>query len=130
MSYRGLGEDAPPAPVAWLGVQDFHTWSELEDADAQTRSTRVVNTAYAVGLLGGLLWGGLRGLAAGWAAAATVKYVIGTTVYWQQPDPNYRNVAYVTGGVAVVSALIAKGFADHVVDDKLDEGRSLFSFAH
>lgn len=116
--------------LTFLGVQDFHPWPELVPDDARARMQSVVRVAYGVGLVGGLLWGGLRGLLAGWATAATIKHAMGSLVYLEQPDPGYRKVAAFTGTVAAVDLMLASWLARGVVSRREDEGRSTWGLAH
>lgn len=117
--------------IAFMGVQDFQTWPELiADSDERVRAERMVMMAYGVGLVGGLVWGGWRGVLAGWASAAALKYGIGTSVYYRQTDPAYRDVAKLTGVIALADLVVAVWLSQGVIADREDEGRSAFGFAH
>jgi hypothetical protein len=110
---QGFAEDAVQAPagVTFLGVQNFQEWpAHLATDDSRDQAKVIVTAAYGVGIVGGLLWSGLRGALGGWAAAAALKHGIGTVVYLRQgqAEPAYRNVAALTGTVAVVDAAIAR----------------------
>jgi len=101
---------ALPTGIMFLGVQNFAQWPELvEEEQTRARLEGLVLGAYGVGLIGGLLWQGLPGMLGGWAAAAALKYGIGTAVYWRASgiDPAYRNVAMATGAVAAVDLFLA-----------------------
>jgi len=122
---------AAPTPIKFLGVQNFEPWPEhLPDDAARARVGAVVVAAYGLGLVGGLLWGGWRGLVAGWAAAAALKYGLGTAVYAGQPDTAYRNVALLTGGVALVDLAVAGWLGRGVLERREEEGRSAFGLAY
>jgi len=117
--------------IAFMGVENFQAWPELlPDDGARTRATAIVGAAYGVGLLGGLIWGGWRGVLAGWAGAAAIKYGMGTVVYLQQTDPAYRDVAKLTGVLTVADLIVASWLASGVLESREDEGRSAFGFAH
>jgi hypothetical protein len=117
--------------IVFMGVQDFHPWQELlPDAASQGRAATIVAAAYGVGIVGGLFWGGLRGIFAGWAAAAALKYGMGTVVYFQQEDPAYQNVAKFTGVLTLADLIVASWLARSVIDAREDEGRSAWGLAH
>jgi len=119
------------AQIAFMGVENFQAWPELlPDEAARARAGAIVGTAYGVGLLGGLLWGGWRGVLAGWAGAAAIKYGMGTVVYFQQADPGYRDVAKLTAVLTVADLIVASWLASGVLDSREDEGRSAWGFAH
>jgi hypothetical protein len=118
-------------PITFMGVENFQAWPELlPDDGARSRAATVVGTAYGIGLLGGLLWGGWRGVCAGWAAAAALKYGLGTVVYFEQSDPAYQNVAKFTGLLTIADLVVATWLARSVLESREDEGRSAWGFAH
>jgi hypothetical protein len=117
--------------VAFMGVQDFREWPELITVpEERQRVERMVELAYGVGIVGGLVWGGWRGVLAGWTAAAALKYAVGTHVYWKQTDPAYHDVAKITGVVALADLIVSAWLTRSVMDEREDEGRSAFGFAH
>lgn len=117
--------------IAFMGVENFHSWPDLVTNPAQRlRMQGTVAMAYGVGVLGGLIWGGWRGVLAGWSSAAALKYGMGTVVYWRQDDPAYRDVAKLTGMIALSDLIVAVWLTNSVLERRADEGRSAFGFAH
>jgi hypothetical protein len=112
-------------------VEPPQHWPALLPPEQTPAVYATVATAYLVGLLGGALWGGWKGLLAGALGASALTNGIGTAVYANQPDrATYSKLALVAGGISLLEAGLAVWLSRKVVDQREDEGRSVFGLAH
>jgi len=112
-------------------TQAFQSWPALVPPDEKPRIAGIVATAYVVGVFGGALWGGWKGLLAGVLGASALANGIGATVYVNQPNREvYSKPAWIAGGVSLLEAGLTVWLSRKVVDQREDEGRSAFGLAH
>jgi hypothetical protein len=127
---RRIAVGADVAGPTVFGVENFRSWDLLLADDEYRRTVHLVGGSLVLGVFGGALWGGWKGALASLLASGALANGIGTSVYLKQPDPNYKNAAMFTGGVAAVELVIAAWLSRKILEQREEEGRSAFGLAH
>ena len=118
----------PAASAGSLGQPDQITlWPELVSPERRPLVAVTLIGVYGVGLVGGAMWGGLKGLLAGWLAASAVKSAIGAVIYSRQEAPTYAHHSMMVGALSVVEAGIAAWLGSKVLRERRAARKSAWS---
>ncbi len=117
-------------PTASVAVVPFKSWHALLTPEESASWARRFAIAYVAGLLVGLGWGGWRGALAGLLAVSAGANGIAMSTYAKQTSEPYPKVTVLVAGLGVIETLAALWLAGRIVEDKDDEGRSVWSLAH